>query len=108
MSSTPSSDGRKEGAEVDSAAPKRTDQISKEKKKEKKVIYRNTTSRQYQVTHLYANNGCSNNPEKNTSTTSSSTSSTTASTAVCYARGFAAAHSRKLSATIGGSTSTRP
>jgi hypothetical protein len=52
---------------------------------------------------------CSDNSEKNTSITSPSTSSTAASTAACYARGLiAAAHSRKLSATLGGSTSTRP
>jgi hypothetical protein len=44
--------------------------------------------------------------EENILTTS--TSSTTVSTATCYARGLAAAHSRKLSATLGGSTSTRP
>jgi hypothetical protein len=50
----------------------------------------------------------SDNPEKNTSTTSSSTSSTAASTAACHARGLIIAHSRKLSATLGGSTSTRP
>jgi hypothetical protein len=42
---------------VQSAAPKRMDQITKEKKKEKEVINRNTTSRQYQVRHLYADNG---------------------------------------------------
>jgi hypothetical protein len=47
---------------------------------------------------------CSDNPKKNISTTSSSTSSTTA----CHARGLAAAYSRKLSVTLGGSTSTRP
>jgi hypothetical protein len=41
------------------------------------------------------------NPEKNTSTTS-------ASTAACHAWGLVIAHSRKLSATLGGSTSTRP
>jgi hypothetical protein len=50
----------------------------------------------------------SDKSEKNTSTTSSSTSSTAASTADCHARGLAAAHSRKPSATLGGSTSTRP
>jgi hypothetical protein len=48
------------------------------------------------------------NLEKNISTTSSSISSITASTAACYAQGLAAAHSRKLLATLGGSTSTRP
>jgi hypothetical protein len=37
-----------------------------------------------------------------------STSSTAASTAACHARGLAAAHSRKLSAALGDSTSTRP
>jgi hypothetical protein len=42
--------------------------------------------------------------EKSISTTSSSTSLTAAR----YARGLAVAHSRKLSATLGGSTSTRP
>jgi hypothetical protein len=42
--------------------------------------------------------------EENTSTTSPLTSST----AACYARGLVVAHSRKLSATLGGSTSTRP
>jgi hypothetical protein len=41
---------------------------------------------------------------KNISTTSSSTSSTAAS----HARGLVAAYSRKLSATLGGLTSTRP
>jgi hypothetical protein len=47
--------------------------------------------------------------EKNILTTSSSTSSTTStSTAAFHARGLAAAHSRKLSATLGGSTSTHP
>jgi hypothetical protein len=46
----------------------------------------------------------SDNPEKNISTTSSSRSSI----AACHARGLAVAHSRKLSATLGGSTSTRP
>jgi hypothetical protein len=46
--------------------------------------------------------------EENISTTSSSTSSTAVSTATCYARGLAAAHSRKLFATLRGSTSTRP
>jgi hypothetical protein len=51
---------------------------------------------------------CSDNSKKKTSTTSSSTSSTTASTAACYARGLTTAHSRKLSTTFGGSTSTRP
>jgi hypothetical protein len=50
----------------------------------------------------------SDNSTKNISTTSSSTSSTTVSTVACHARGLAAAHSRKLSATLGGSTSTRP
>jgi hypothetical protein len=53
---------------LDLAAPKRMDQILKEKK-EKEVICQNTTSRQYQVTHLYANNGCSNNLKENISTT---------------------------------------
>jgi hypothetical protein len=49
------------------------------------------------------------NRKKNISITSSSTSSTTSvSTAACYARGLTIAHSRKLSATLGGSTSTRP
>jgi hypothetical protein len=47
---------------------------------------------------------CSDNPEKNTSTTSSSIASTTA----YHAWGLVVAHSRKLSATLGGSTSTRP
>jgi hypothetical protein len=42
--------------------------------------------------------------EGKTSTTSSSRSSI----AACHARGFAAARSHKLSATLGGSTSTRP
>jgi hypothetical protein len=51
---------------------------------------------------------CSDNSETNISTTLSSTSSTTASTAACHARGLIAVHSRKLSATLGGSTSTRP
>jgi hypothetical protein len=46
----------------------------------------------------------SNNPEKNILTTSSLTLSTT----VCHARGLVVVHSRKLSATLGGSTSTRP
>jgi hypothetical protein len=46
---------------------------------------------------------CSDNPEKNTLTTSSSTASTTA----CHARGLDIAHSRNLSATLGGSISTR-
>jgi hypothetical protein len=51
---------------------------------------------------------CSDNPEKSISTTSSSTSSTiSALTAACHARGLVIAHSRKLSATLGGSTSTR-
>jgi hypothetical protein len=48
-------------------------------------------------------------PEENISTTSSSTSSTTStSTAAYHAQGLIAAYSRKLSATLGGSTSTRP
>jgi hypothetical protein len=51
---------------------------------------------------------CGQLKEKKTSTTSSSTSSTAALTAACYARGLVVAHSRKLSATLGGSTSTRP
>jgi hypothetical protein len=52
---------------------------------------------------------CPDNLEKNISTTSCSISSTTsASTADCHARGLDAAHSRKLSATLGGSTSTHP
>jgi hypothetical protein len=42
--------------------------------------------------------------KENISTTSSSTSST----AACHARGLAIARSRKLSATLGGSISTRP
>jgi hypothetical protein len=50
----------------------------------------------------------SDNPEKNISTTSSLISSTAASTATCHARRLTAAHSHKLSATLGGSTSTRP
>jgi hypothetical protein len=48
------------------------------------------------------------NSKKNISTTSPSTSSTAASTAAYHARGLAVAHSRKLLATLGGSTSTRP
>jgi hypothetical protein len=51
---------------------------------------------------------CSDNSKKNISTTSSSISSIATSTATCYARGLAIAYSRKLSATLGGSTSTRP
>jgi hypothetical protein len=43
--------------------------------------------------------------EKNISTTSSTTF---ASTTACHARGLVVAHSRKLSATLRGSTSTRP
>jgi hypothetical protein len=43
--------------------------------------------------------------KKNASTTSSTTS---ASSAAYHARGLVIAHSRKLSATLGGSTSTRP
>jgi hypothetical protein len=46
--------------------------------------------------------------EKHTSATSLSTSSTVVSTAACHARELVVAHSRKLSATLGGSTSTRP
>jgi hypothetical protein len=46
-----------EEKEYNQLRPKRMDQITKEKRKEKEVINRNTTSRQYQVTHLYANNG---------------------------------------------------
>jgi hypothetical protein len=51
---------------------------------------------------------CGQLKEKKTSTISSSTSSTAASTSAYYARGLVVAHSRKLSATLGGSTSTRP
>jgi hypothetical protein len=52
-----------------------------------------------QITRLFGQ------PEgKNISATSSSISTTVA----CYARGLAVTHSRKLSATLGGSTSTRP
>jgi hypothetical protein len=47
---------------------------------------------------------CAKQPKENISTTSSST----ASTAACHARGLAVVHSRKLSATLRGSTSTRP
>jgi hypothetical protein len=65
--------------------------------------------------------GCSNNSKKNIPTTlvgqfegknilttSFSTSSTAASTAACHARGLVITHSHKLSATLGGSTSTHP
>jgi hypothetical protein len=49
----------------------------------------------------------SDNSKKNILTTLSSTSSTTSSsTAACYAWGLAAVHSRKLSTTLEGSTST--
>jgi hypothetical protein len=49
------------------------------------------------------------NLEKNTSTTSLSTSSTTSAlTAAHHVRGLVVAYSCKLSATLGGSTSTRP
>jgi hypothetical protein len=47
--------------------------------------------------------------EENTLTTSSSKSSTTfALTTACYAQGLVVTHPRKLSATLGGSTSTCP
>jgi hypothetical protein len=51
---------------------------------------------------------CPDNSKKNILTTSSSTSSTTVSTVACHARGLTTADSRKLSATLGGSTSTCP
>jgi hypothetical protein len=67
---------------------------------------------------------CADNSEKNISTTrrtarsgqlkenilinSSSTSSTTSATAASHARGLAVTYSRKLSMTLGGSTSPRP
>jgi hypothetical protein len=47
----------------------------------------------------------SDNPKKNISTTSSSRSSTAASAVPCHTRGLVVAHSRKLSATLGGSSS---
>jgi hypothetical protein len=51
----------------------------------------------------------SDKSEKNILTTLSSISLTTSrSTTACHARGLVAAYSRKLSATLGGSTSTRP
>jgi hypothetical protein len=51
----------------------------------------------------------SDKSKKNISTTSSSISSTTSAlTAAHHARGLAVVHSRKLSATLGGSTSTHP
>jgi hypothetical protein len=46
--------------------------------------------------------------EENILTTSSSISSTVASTAASHAWGLVVAYSRKLSTTLGGSTSTRP
>jgi hypothetical protein len=55
-----------------------------------------------------SNPNYADNSKKKISTTSFSTSSTTALTPACHARGLVAAHSRKLSATLGGSTSTRP
>jgi hypothetical protein len=52
---------------------------------------------------------CSDNSEKNTLTTLSSTSSTTSTlTAAHHARGLVVAYLRKLSVTLGGSTSTHP
>jgi hypothetical protein len=62
--------------------------------------------------------GCADNLEKNISTTrrllgqleenTSTTLASSASTVTCNAQGLAVARSRKLSATLGGSTSTRP
>jgi hypothetical protein len=62
-----------------------------------------------QATSIYVHTylwdiGCSDNSEKNIWTTSSARSLT----AACNAQGLVAAHSRKLLATLGGSTSTRP
>jgi hypothetical protein len=87
----------------------------KEKKKQKCVLAISREDQklrqailQKQSNYFDYSPSCADNLEKNTSTTSLSTSSTVASTTACYARGFAAAHSRKLLATLGGSTSTRP
>jgi hypothetical protein len=64
---------------------------------------------QFEEKKIDYSSDCSDNSEKNTLTASSSVSSTTsASTAAYHARGLAVAHSRKLSAMLGGSTSTRP
>jgi hypothetical protein len=68
--------------------------------------YQLSSSLQWQVARLRSQLGekyfdyslsCPDNPEKNTATTSSST----LSTAACHAQGLLAAHSRKLSATLG-------